>query len=881
TRPAAQSFRGASRPVRLPAGLIRQIEALSRREGVTLFMVLLAGFQALLARSSGQRDLAVATPIAGRSRVEVEGLIGFFINTLVLRGELTGSAGELSFRELLRRVRETALAAYEHQDVPFEKLVEELSPERRLDHTPLVQVMLILQNAPAETLALENLRLRTVSSTTNTAKFDLTFNLEEREGELAGTVQYSTDLFDATTIDRLILQYERLLTAAVAAPEGPDRIALALPLLSEAERQQVLVEWNDTRPASPPGPGLPERFFAAAARWPEAVALRMGPEVLTYGELERRVRGLAEELSSRGVGAETVTALCLERSFEMVEAVLAVLATGGAYVALDPLSTEWVLASLLDQVRPGRLLTQEHLLTRLPQRDEMEVLTVVGGGWATGIGSPTPGSGDPGSLAYVCFTSGSTGAPKGILGTHGGVASYMDYLAEHWPLSLDDRVLQLARLTFDASCRDLIYPLTQGASVVLLSDDEAREPAALLREIRTQGVTCILSVVPSLLRVLAESAAPGAGGGALRLVLASGEPLPWALCQRVRETFGEGVRMANQYGPSESTLTATVHPVPREVPVAGPVVGMAPAGRPIPGMRCRVLDSRLQEVPAGVAGQVFLGGAGVTRGYLNRPDLTAERFLPDPFSTEPGERLYATGDLGRQRPDGLLEIQGRIDHQVKIRGIRVEPGEIEAALLALEGVREAVVVVRDAPAERGSGDRRLIAYVVGNVEGNVEADGPSSFREQLRERLPDYMVPAAFVMLPALPLTPNGKVDRKALPAPEQQAAGEIYVAPRTPLEEVLAGIWAELLGLERVGIHDDFFAIGGQSLLAAQVIAQVREIFPGELPLRALFAGPTVAGLAAALLHDPARRAQVERTAELMLEIADAPEEGEEVLAI
>jgi amino acid adenylation domain-containing protein len=684
-------------------------------------------------------------------------------------------------------------------------------------------------------------------------------------------VHYSTDLFDGTTIDRLILQYERLLAAAVAAPEER---ALALPLLGAAERQQVLVEWNDTRPARPSGPGLPERFFAAAARWPQAEALRRGADVLTYGELERRVRRRAAELRARGVGAETVTALCLERSFEMVEAVLAVLAAGGAFVALDPLSTEWVLVSLLEQARPRRLLTQEHLLGRLPIRSGIEVLILDGGGGTagTGVGLPVglPMPGDPGALAYVCFTSGSTGAPKGILGTHGAVASYMDYLEERCPLSPGDRVLQLARLSFDASCRDLLYPLTQGASVVLLSDDEAREPAALLREARAQGVTCILSAVPSLLRAVVESAAPGAGGGALRLVLASGEPLPWELCRRVREVFGEAVRMANQYGPSETTLTATVHEVPRGASGARTI----PAGRPIPGMRCRVLDPHLQEVPAGVVGQVFLGGAGVTRGYLSRPDLTAERFLPDPFSTEPGERLYATGDLGRLRPDGLLELQGRLDHQVKLRGIRVEPGEVEAALLALPGVREAVVV---APSDGSLANQRLIAYVAGDVEPGVL---PRSFREQLRERLPDYMVPAAFVMLPALPRTPNGKVDRKALPAPGRQPAETGYVAPRTPLEEVLAGIWAELLDLERVGAHDDFFAIGGQSLLAAQLIAQVREIFPGELPLRSLFAAPTVAGLAATLLDDPARREQVERIAELMLEIADASEESEEVLA-
>jgi amino acid adenylation domain-containing protein len=811
-RPAVQSFRGASRPVRLPADLTRRAQALSRHEGATLSMVLLAAFQSLLARISGQQDLAVGSSVAGRNRAETEGLIGFFVNTLALRGDLSGDP---AFRELLAQARETTLAGHTHQDVPLEKIVQELLPERSLDRSPLFQVLLVLHNAPVETLEIRDLRLRPVDAVATTAKFDLTLSLAEQNGALLGTVQHATDLFDDTTIDRLIGHFERLLTAAL---ETPEETVADLPLLSPAERHQ-LTEWNDTAdfPLSRAagggwergsgGEGPADRFFAAAARRPQATALRLGEESLTYGELARRVRRRAAALRTRGAGPETVTALRFERSFVMVETVLAVLAAGGAFVALDPRAPQGRIDSLLGEVNP--VLTLDHSMESLDSTE-----------------SSLPAPPAPASLAYLAFTSGSTGTPKGILGTQGALASYMDYLEATWPLAPEDRVLQLAWLSFDASFRDLVYPLTRGAAVVLVPDDEARDPAALLREVRAQCVTCILSAVPSLLHALVESAAPQRS--VLRLVLASGEPLPLALCRRIREVFGKTVRIANQYGPSECTLTSTVHEV-RGDEGSG---GTALAGRPIPGMRCRVLDVRFHEVPLGVVGQVFLGGAGVTRGYLGRPDLTAERFLPDPFSGAPGERLYATGDLGRLRPSGVLELLGRIDQQVKIRGIRLELGEVEAALAAHPEVANAVAAIREG---------RLVAYVVGRSK-QIEADRLRAF---LEERLPEHAMPSFFVPLETLPLNANGKVDRKALPAPDWKPAEGAYLAPRTPVEDVIAAIWAEALGRERVGTGDNFFALGGHSLLATWVIVRLRKAFAVELPLRALFDAPTVAGLA------------------------------------
>ncbi|HVR95060.1 MAG TPA: amino acid adenylation domain-containing protein, partial [Thermoanaerobaculia bacterium] len=819
-RPAAQSFRGASRPVRWPAGLARRAEALARREGATLFMVLLAAFQTLLARYSGQDDLAVGSPVAGRNREEIEGLIGFFVNTLVLRGGLTGNlpggrAGAPSFRELLGRVRETALAAYMHQDMPFEKLVEELAPERSLTHSPLFQVMFVLQNAPAANLEIQGLRLRPVSGAGTTAKFDLTLSLESREGGLGGVIEYATDLFDGTTIDRLLGHFELLLAGAVS---DPDRLPADLPLLSRAELHQMQSEWN------PAGAGLDvslvERFESWVDRTPEAVAVLAPEEVLTYAELDRRANRLARRLRALGVEIDSRVGLCAERSPAMVVAVLGILKAGAAYVPLDPAYPRERLAFMVEDARLSVLLAEERLLGVLPEiTAAVLLLDAESPGEAACLPRRLQGVAAPDSLAYVIYTSGSTGRPKGVMIPHRGWGNLADVQRRFFSLGPGDRVLQFASLSFDGSAWEIAMAFGAGATLVLgprerrLSQEEL---AALLR------TSTIAALPPTVLATLEPGDLPD-----LKTLIVAGEACHPGLARR----WSAGRRLFNSYGPTETSVCATMQLyAPREGGERLPI------GPPIARMQAHVLDARGNPVPLGVAGELCVGGAGLARGYLDRPDRTAASFVPHPFATSPGERLYRTGDLVRWLPDGALDFLGRTDHQVKVRGFRIEPGEIEAALAALPGVREAVVVAReDVP-----GDRRLVAYVTGEATAG-------ELRGLLRERLPDSMVPSAFVTLPALPLTPNGKVDRKALAAgaaPELASARESYVAPRTREEELLAAVWAQVLRLPRVGVDDNFFELGGDSILSVQIVARSRQAGL-RFTVRQIFEHQTVAALA------------------------------------
>ncbi len=801
-RPAVRSHWGATRPVRLQTGPVRQ-------EGATLFMVLLAAFQTLLARYSGQDDLAVGSPVAGRNHVETEGLIGFFVNTLVLRGDLTGVP---TFRELLGRVRETALAAWMHQDVPFEKLVEELAPERSFAHAPLFQVMLVLQNAPVPSLEIENLRLRPVSVAVTTAKFDLTLNLSEHGGELIGTVEYATDLFDAATIDRLVLHYETLLASALAAPERP---VSELPLLSLAEYHQAVAEWNDTGmpPARMPREMLVLDLLADQA--PDLPAVVQGQETLTHGELAARSGRLAAHLRALGVGPDVIVALYLERSIDLVVALLAVLKAGGAYLPLETSLPRTRLSFLLDDSRAPFLLTRKGLLPGLPEHSSR---TVCLDDLPEAAAAPAVRP-EAGNLAYVLYTSGSTGASKGVAVTHRGLANYLLWAAEAYPAG---GAPVHSPVSFDLTVTSLFLPLLAGCCIDLVPEEEGIEGlAAALAE----GGFGLVKLTPAHLEVLQRLLPPGRVSGCAGAFVIGGEALSGEQLAFWRNQAPD-LRLINEYGPTETVVGCCIYEVPGSPPLAG---GPVPIGRPIANTRMLILDWGLSPVPAGAPGELYIGGAGLCRGYLHRPDLTAERLIPDPFGAW-GERLYRTGDLARRLPDGTIEFLGRLDHQVKVRGFRIELGEIEAALAALPGVREAVVV---------AGDQRLIAYVTGGATAD-------ELRWALRERLPEYMVPAAFVTLDTLPLTPNGKVDRKALPAPEWQSAPETWRAPRTPVEEVLAGIWAEVLGLERVGTAGHFFELGGHSLLATRVVSRLRAAFGVELPVRDLFAAPRLADLAA-----------------------------------
>ncbi|HBL30620.1 MAG TPA: non-ribosomal peptide synthetase, partial [Acidobacteria bacterium] len=784
-RHAVQSFRGAARPVRFPADLTRRLETLGRREGATLFMVLLAGFQALLARTGGQEDLAVGAPVAGRNRVEIESLIGFFVNTLVLRGDLTGDP---TFRELLHRVRETALTAYRHQDVPFEKLVQELAPERSLAHTPLFQVLLTLQNTPSQPPGLPGLTAELLSPGTESAKFDLTLALQESAGGLAGSLEYRCSLFDATTLERLAGHLLRLSSAAAA---DPDLRFSQLPLLSPQERHQLLVEGrgrDGSRGGSvPQGAGLHHLFAAQAHRHPEAPALAFRGQAMTYRDLERDANRLAHRLIAHGAGPEVRVGLCLERSPEMVVGLLAVLKAGGAYVPLDPeLPAERLLFQLQD-AGVTALVTRASGRAKVPLW-EGPVLCLDDASGALDGWPDTPPTGAAGGdhLAYVLYTSGSTGRPKGVAVTHSNVMRLLEVTREPFGFGPGDTWTLFHSYAFDFSVWELWGALAHGGRVVVVPQDVARSPADFFRLLLSERVT-VLNQTPSAFRQLApvwNAAAEADGEPPVRWIFFGGEALELPSLGSWLARRGALPRLINMYGITETTVHVTLRPV-RIEDTTGPARSLI--GGPLADLELYVADRNLSPQPLGVPGELCVGGAGLARGYWRRPELTAARFVPDPWSGRPGARLYRSGDLGRRLPDGDVEYLGRIDHQVKIRGLRIELGEIEATLLALPGVRAAVVVARADGAIRG--DLRLVAYVVGGA-------AVATLRQALREQLADYMVPASFVPMDALPLTPNGKIDRAALPAPDgvRPELAVSFVAPRTREELAVAAVWREVL---------------------------------------------------------------------------------------
>ncbi len=830
-RPPVQSPRGAHRTFAVSERATTALRELTGREGATVFMTLLAGWQALLARWSGQDDVLVGTPIAGRNRVETEGLIGFFVNTLVLRAGLSGAP---SLRQLLAQVRETTLGAYAHQDIPFEKLVEELAPERSLAHTPLFQVMFILQNNERGSLELGGLGVETLGHEAETTHFDLSLAMVEGRSRLVGAASYRTELFDADTIDRMLAQYVTLLERAAAEPDRP---LAELPLLAGAEREEVLVRWNRTTADASAGLCIHELVEAQARRTPGAVALVADGERVTFAELDRDSARVARFLRGAGVGPETRVGIFLERTPAMVAALLGVLRAGGTYVPLDPAYPRERTAATLADSAARVVLTQESLAGALPPDHGARVVRLdADAAMLDGTGDDGAPSGvDPENAAYLIYTSGSTGRPKGVVIRHRSAVAMLAWAAETFSAGERAGLLASTSISFDISVFEIFLPLSTGGTVVLARN------VLQLPELAAAGTVTLVNTVPS---AWAELLRVGAVPESVRTVNLAGEPVSAALA---RDTWALGHvhRVVNLYGPSEDTTYSTWAEVD-DGEVAPPI------GRPLHGTRFYVLDRALQPVPRGVRGELYLAGVGLARGYLDRPELTAERWVPDPFGgARSGERMYRTGDLAWLRRDGQLEYAGRADQQVKVRGFRIEPGEIEATLLGHPAVREAVVVAReDAP-----GDRRLVGYVV-PAEGAAPAE--AELRGWLRERLPEHMVPAALVPLGSLPLTPSGKTDRRALPAPSRLEEGGDFVAPRDATEEGLARIWEEVLRRSPVGVHDNFFDLGGHSLLVMQVVSRVRTVFGVELPIPALFERPTVAGLAALLAE---RQAQPRRT--------------------
>jgi len=821
-RPARIDHAGALLGVELDEALTAGLKALSRRHGTTLFMTLLAGWSVVLSRLSGQEDVVIGTPAANRGHREIEGLIGFFVNTLALRMDLSASP---TVAELLGRVKERTLGAQAHQDIPFEQVVELVDPVRSLSHGPLFQVTFAWQNLPqGGGLSLPGVELGRVGGGAAhvPALSDLGLELAERDGRIRGVAMYATALFDRESVERHVGYLRRVLEEMVA---GDARRVDRLALLSPGEQSRVVEEWNRTDADYPRESCIHQLFELQADRAPGADAVLFGDERVSYGELNARANRLAHHLRSRGVGPDVRVGLCVERGPAMLVGLLAVLKAGGAYLPLDPAYPAERIRWMLDDSAPVVVLTQASLAERFAD-DAVLVLDAVPSPWAAEPETnPERDPLRPEHLAYVIYTSGSTGRPKGVLVPHRGLCNVAAAQQRAFGVGPGDRVLQFASLSFDAAAFEVIMALASGAALCTAPREELLPGPGLLGVLRKHAVTTV-TLPPSALAALPLEELP-----ALRTITVAGEALPAELVAR----WGGGRRLWNLYGPTEATIWSTA----AECSDAGRKPDI---GGPISNVRAYVLDAGFEPLPLGVPGELYLGGAGVARGYLGRPGLTAERFVPDPFGGEAGARLYRTGDRVRWTGEGRLDFTGRMDHQVKVRGFRIEPGEIEARLAGHPGVREAVVVAReDVP-----GDRRLVAYVVGD-----DTAGADVLRAHLGESLPEYMVPAAYVRMDELPLTPSGKVDRGALPAPEGGAfAARGYEAPLGETEAALAGIWAEVLGIERVGRWDNFFELGGHSLLAVQVISLMREI-DLHVEVQALFEAPTLAALAAEVGRD------------------------------
>ncbi|MEG3936130.1 amino acid adenylation domain-containing protein [Microcoleus sp. B13-B4] len=833
-RPPVQTYQGEYQSLDLPENLTKALKDVSQQEQVTLFMTLLAAFQTFLYRYTGQEDMIVGTPIAGRNQMEAEGLIGFFVNTLALRTYLGGNP---SFPELLGRVREVALGAYAHQDLPFEKLVEELQPERDRSRTPLFQVMFVLQNTPTSALELPGLTVNSLKIKNGTAKFDLTLFMIETAQGLRASLEYNTALFNSATITRMLGNFQTLLEGIVANCQ--QRLS-DLPLLTAAEQHQLLVEWNNTQTDYPNNTCIHQLFEAQAEQTPNAVAAVFGSEQLTYQQLNYRANQLAHHLQGLGVGPEICVGICVERSLDILVGLLGILKAGAAYLPLDPAYPQERLTFMLEDAQVPVLLTQQRQVEKLPSHRAKVVCLDTDWEAIKPESQENPiSSVTADNLAYVMYTSGSTGRPKGVSVIHRGVVRLVKE-ANYANLAAEEVFLQLAPISFDASTLEIWGSLLNGARLVIFPPHtpSLEELGQVIQQYQITTLWLTAGLFHLMVDERLEDLKP------LRQLLAGGDVLSVPHVQKFLQKIGD-CKLINGYGPTENTTFTCCYPITEPDQLGNSV----PIGRPITNTQVYLLDSYLQPVPIGVPGELYIGGDGLARGYLNRPDLTEEKFIPNPFPRSKGakeeqslnpERLYKTGDLAHYLPDGNIEFLGRIDNQVKIRGFRIELGEIESTLSQYPAVRQCAVIARIDT----DSDKRLVAYIVADQQQKPTTD---ELRRFLKQKLPDYMVPSAFVFPDALPLTPNGKIDRRALPAPDRlkQEPASTFVPPSDDLEIQLTKIWENVLGKKPIGVKDNFFDLGGHSLLAVRLFAQIEKTFGKNLPLATLFQAPNIEELA------------------------------------
>ena len=825
-RPPVQSYRGNMVRHFIPASLYEEVRRFSRQEGATAFMLFLAAFHALLSRYSGQEDIVVGVGNANRPRREIEALIGFFINTLPLRVDLSGNP---TFRELLAQVKTSTIDSYANQDVPVERLIESLNIERSLSHSPLFQTMVFYQNFPAQNVELPGLALLPVemdSAHAGTARADISIFANETEGGLLMWIEYASDLFDKAYIEAFGEHLEQLMRSAVA---DPTKRLNELEILSPQERRRLQVEWNATARPLPAEQTIHALFESQAARSPQAVAVVQGDTRLTYAELDAQADAIAARLRAQGCGPGTMVGLFLERTPRMLAALLGTLKSGAAYVPLDPSYPVDRIGFMLEDSAAPVVITEDALAGQLPAGAHA-LLRIEEALAVSGTGAGAASAVDSEDTAYVIFTSGSTGRPKGVCIPHRAAVNFLSSMAREPGLTAADTLCAITTLSFDIALLELMLPLTVGARVALADRATASDGEALAAMLDAVDAS-VMQATPATWRMLLDA---GWRGRPQMRMFCGGEALPRELADRL---LASGRELWNVYGPTETTVWSTVERVqPGQEPIA--------IGRPIDNTEVYIVDKHMQLVPAGIPGELLIGGLGVAKGYLDRPELTAEKFVADTLGQRAGSRVYRTGDLARWRRDGRLEAIGRIDHQVKLRGFRIELGEIESVLAAHEAVAQAVVICR----EDRPGDKRLVAYMVA-AGGEIDI---VALRAAARERLPEYMMPSAFVTMEQLPLTPNGKVDRRALPAPDADAfaaATTEYAGPRNAEEEALAAMWAEVLGRPRVSIHDNFFDLGGHSLLATQLVTRMQKALGSDIGLRMMFEAPTVAQFAELLM--------------------------------